>query len=121
MILVVDDEEPIRSLAREILESCGYRVLLAEDGMEATTIYRQQNGDINLVILDMVMPRMGGRETFLKLKKLNPKVKALLSTGYSQNGRAQEILESGVKGFLQKPYQINALLSKVRSVLDSRE
>ena len=66
------------------------------------------------------MPGMGGLETFLQLKKLDPEVKAILSTGYSQTGKAQEIMDNGARGFLQKPYQVNALLSKVRSVLDAR-
>jgi DNA-binding NtrC family response regulator len=119
LILIVDDEESIRALAQEILESYGYRVLTAEHGEKAIELYGAHDGDIDLVILDMIMPKMGGHETFLKLKELNPGVTALLSTGYSQNGKAQEILDSGVKGFLQKPYQANVLLSSVRSVLDA--
>jgi len=119
LILVVDDEESIRSVAADILESYGYRVLVADDGEEAARIYEERNGDIGLVILDMVMPKLGGRETFLKLKGLNPQVRALLSTGYSKNEKAQEILDSGVMGFVQKPYLLNELLSKVRSVLDA--
>ena len=67
----------------------------------------------------MVMPIMGGRETFLKMKGIDPKIKAILSTGYSQDGKAQKILDSGVSGFIQKPYQPDALLSKIRSVLDA--
>ncbi|UCD57663.1 MAG: response regulator, partial [Candidatus Hydrogenedentota bacterium] len=120
LILVVDDEESILFLTRDVLETHGYTALLAEGGEEAVEIYKKHNANIDLVILDMVMPKMGGLETFLQLKKLNPKVKAILSTGYSQNGKAQEILDNGARGFLQKPYQVNALLSKVRSVLDAR-
>jgi PAS domain S-box-containing protein len=119
-VLVVDDEETIRSLVKDTLESYGYCVLVAENGEEAVRIYREMGERIDLVILDMVMPKMGGRETFQRLKELNPKVKALLSTGYSQNGKAQEILDSGVLGFLQKPYQTHDLLAKLRSVLDAR-
>jgi PAS domain S-box-containing protein len=118
LILVVDDEEPMRSFAKEVLETHGYRVLAAADGSEAVEIFRDKDGSISLVILDMVMPKMGGQEAFLKLTELNPDVCALLSTGYSQEGKAQDILNSGVKGFIQKPYRANALLSKVRSVLD---
>jgi two-component system cell cycle sensor histidine kinase/response regulator CckA len=119
-ILIVDDELSIRSLARDMLESSGYSVLLADNGEKAIEVYKRHNGNIKLVILDMVMPKMGGRETFLKLKELNPKVKALLSTGYSQSGKAQEILDSGVMGFVQKPYRVNTLLSEVRNVLDAK-
>lgn len=118
-VLVVDDEESIRDLAKEILESYGYTVMLAEDGLEAVELYIKHKKEIDLVILDMAMPKMGGRETFLKMKSLHPEVKALLSTGYSQDGKATGILNSGVKGFIQKPYQADALLSKVRSILDA--
>lgn len=118
LILVVDDEESIRRLAKDILEGHGYRVLLAEDGVEAVRIYKERGREISLAILDMIMPRMGGRETFLKLKELDSQVRILLSTGYSQNGKAKEILDNGVAGFIQKPYQFNALLTKVRHALD---
>jgi two-component system cell cycle sensor histidine kinase/response regulator CckA len=120
-VLVVDDEEAIRSLAKDTLESNGYTVLLAQDGVEAIEFYERHFQQIALVILDMVMPKMGGRETFLKMKEINPTIKALLSTGYSQNGKAREILDSGVLGFIQKPYQANRLLAKVRAVLDATE
>jgi two-component system cell cycle sensor histidine kinase/response regulator CckA len=93
--------------------------MLANNGLDAVEAYTKHRKDIDLVILDMIMPKMGGREAFLKLKGLNPEVKALLSTGYSQDGKAKAILNSGVKGFIQKPYQTDALLSKVRSVLDA--
>ena len=119
LILVVDDEEPIRDFAKDVLEGNGYRVILAEDGVQAVRICKEYDGDISLVILDMVMPKMGGHEAFLRMRASNPKVKALLSTGYSQNGEAQAILDSGVKRFIQKPYQPNALLSEVRSVIDA--
>jgi len=120
LILVVDDEDTLRELVKDVLETYGYRVMLAGNGEEALQVYRKHKEEIALVILDMVMPKMGGRETFLKLKELNPKVKALLSTGYSQNGKAQEILNSGVMGFLQKPYQAEELAAKVRKVLDMK-
>jgi PAS domain S-box-containing protein len=118
LILVVDDEEVVRCLAKDALESYGYRVLLAKDGVEALDAFKEYNGNIGLVIIDMIMPKMGGRETFLRLKELNPNVKALLSTGYDRNGEAREILRSGVIGFIQKPFQLDELLCKVRSVLD---
>jgi PAS domain S-box-containing protein len=120
LILVVDDEAAIRSLAKDSLEAYGYRVVTTEDGAEALKIYESRKHEIDLVILDMVMPKMGGLEVFLRLKTLNPSVKALLSTGYSQNGKAQEILDSGVMGFIQKPYQLNELLSKLHVVLHAQ-
>jgi PAS domain S-box-containing protein len=119
-ILVVDDEEIARSLAKDVLESYGYQVILAENGVEALDIYRERKESLSLVLIDMVMPKMGGRETFLKLKELNEKVRAILITGYSRNEEANEILRSGVMGFIQKPFQLEELLSKVRAVLDSK-
>lgn len=119
LILVVDDEEPIRALTSETLESFGYSVLLAENGQDAIRIFEERRDEIALVILDMVMPKMGGSETFAGLKKIKPDVRALLSTGYSRSGRAQEILNSGVRGFMQKPYKLNDLLRTVRNTLDA--
>ncbi|HXX63843.1 MAG TPA: response regulator, partial [Bacteroidota bacterium] len=120
-ILIVDDEETIRSLVRDILEEIGYHVLGAGNGEEAIEIYRHHSSPIDLVILDMTMPGMGGRETFEKLKEVDPGVRAILSTGYSQDERAREVLALGVKGFVQKPYRINELAAAVRRVLDSQK
>jgi len=119
LILVVDDEAALRSLAHDTLEAYGYRVMSTENGLEAVEVYQKHKDEISVVILDMVMPKMGGHEAFLKLKEINPHVKALLSTGYSQTGKAQEILDSGVLGFIQKPYQLNELLLKLDSVLNA--
>ena len=118
-ILVIDDEEAIREVACDILGSYGYRVRLATDGEEGVAIFRRQARQIDLVILDMVMPRQGGRETLLELQKINPKVRVLFSTGYSQNEKVNEIMALGVRGFIQKPYQIKDLLAKVRDILDA--
>ncbi len=121
LILVVDDEEPLRFLVKEMLEAHGYRVLLAETGPQAVKVYGERNGDISLVILDMIMPEMGGRETFLKLKEIDPTVRALLSTGYGQDGDVQEAVESGARGFIQKPYRLGELVSRVRTALGANE
>jgi two-component system cell cycle sensor histidine kinase/response regulator CckA len=118
-ILVVDDEETIRLLVRDILEEIGYNVVSAGDGIQAVEIYRGRSAEIDLVILDMTMPGMGGRETFEKLKELNPGVRTILSTGYSEDERARQMLAMGVKAFVQKPYRIDDLASAVRRILDS--
>ncbi len=117
-ILVVDDEEVIRDVARRILCAAGYTVLTAENGVQAVEIFRQRHEEIGLVILDMIMPQMSGEEAFARLQEIDPQVRALLSSGYSQEGRAENILRSGVRGFLQKPYTVEEVLRKVRSVLD---
>ena len=118
LVFVVDDEEDIRMFIRDVLESHGYRVLLAANGAQAVRLYEDRWREIALVILDLVMPGMGGEETFLKMQEIHAGVKALISTGYSQDGRAGEILARGVKGFIQKPYDFNRLLAKLRQVLD---
>ncbi len=117
-ILVVEDEEDIRMFLGDIFKEYGYQVELANNGWEAVRLYGERKNRFDLVILDMIMPKMGGRETFLKLKEIDPHIRVLLSTGYSQNGEAQKIIGEGMMGFIQKPYQVNDLLSKVRSILD---
>ncbi len=117
-VLIVDDEESVRYLLKRVLEQSGYTVLLAEDGCLAVELYRQHADEISLVILDMIMPRMGGRETFKQLQGITPLVKVLLSSGYSTNGQAEEILRAGACGFLQKPYDVPGVLHKIREVLD---
>jgi CheY-like chemotaxis protein len=117
-ILVVDDEEPVRALLQRILEEGGYTVLLARDGVEATELYAERSTEIDLVVLDIIMPRMGGRKTYERLREVNPGVKVLLSSGYSKKGQAQDILAAGARGFLQKPYDLRAVLRRVREVLE---
>jgi PAS domain S-box-containing protein len=118
-IMIVDDEETIRMLVKDILQDKGYQVMCAEDGMKAVSMYRENRHRIDLVILDMSMPGLTGKETFEKLKELNPDVKAILSTGYSRDERAREMLALGVRGFVQKPYRISHFAATVRKVLDT--
>jgi PAS domain S-box-containing protein len=118
-ILVVDDEETVRGVAREFLKRLGYQVLTASDGQEAVETYRASAQEIDLVILDMVMPRLGGRECFRALKQINPEVRAVLCTGYGFNVATQEILDEGMAGFLQKPYQMSQLSEIVAAALKS--
>ena len=116
-ILLVDDEELIIDVGGDILKFLGYTVFLARSGKEAVEIYREHQGAIDLVILDMIMPDMGGGETYDILKKINPGIKVLLSSGYSINGQAREILEQGCDGFIQKPFSIEQLSKKIREIL----
>ncbi len=120
-ILVVDDEEIIRSTLKATLESFSYRVLLAHNGVQALKLYAEYKDEIDLVLLDIVMPIMGGAETLDKLKEINPKVKVLLSSGYSESGQAQAIIDRGVRGFIQKPYQIGAFLNALTAALGERK
>jgi two-component system cell cycle sensor histidine kinase/response regulator CckA len=120
MILLVDDEDVPRDVAKEILEALGYRVLTAKSGNEAIEVYSEKAHEIDMVILDMIMPNMDGGETFERLKEIDPEARVLLSSGYSINGQAQEILSRGCKAFLQKPFNMTTLSQKMREVLDSK-
>jgi PAS domain S-box-containing protein len=116
-ILLADDEPMIRTLGRTILQRYGYRVLLAEDGVEAVDIYRQSRDDIALVILDLTMPRLSGHDALHQLLQINPEVQVLLASGYS----AEHLLEhhnERIAGFLNKPYRPEMLATAVREVLD---
>ena len=116
-ILLVDDENMIIQVGKKMLETLGYQVLTARNGQEALNIYGQQKEGIDLVILDMIMPGMGGGETYDRMKEINEGVKVLLSSGYSINGQAQEIMDRGCRGFIQKPFTLAALSSKLRKAL----
>ena len=115
-ILVVDDEEALRELARDILESRGYEVLLAKDGVEALTIYRKHWGRIAMVLLDMMMPRLGGLETFRRMRGMDRQLHVLLCSGYSHNEQAQLAIREGAVGLLPKPYTMTELLAWVDKV-----
>ncbi|MBN1697699.1 MAG: PAS domain S-box protein [Spirochaetales bacterium] len=117
-ILLVDDEETIIRSGKAFFKTLGYTVLAASSGHDALAIYRQKKESIDIVILDLIMPGMGGRETFAELKKIDPAVKVLLSSGYSINGQAQELLNKGCLGFLQKPFSLLQAAKKIRSILD---
>ena len=116
-ILVVDDDESIADVTKEILTSLGYRVMTAGSGQEAVAIYMEKGKEIDLVILDMIMPGMGGGKTFIALREIDSGVKVILSSGYSADGEAQQILERGCNSFIQKPFRVAELSKKIRDVL----
>jgi PAS domain S-box-containing protein len=118
-ILLVDDEELIRDLGTRILTKAGYKVITASDGKEALKVYEQRGGEISLVILDLIMPKMGGRQSLECLLSLNPSVKVVISSGYSSDTIANEVRTSRAKGFVNKPYDIRQVLEVVRGVLDA--
>jgi len=117
-ILLVDDEDMIIDIGKLLLEELGYRVMVAKSGRQAITLYEKNRVYIQMVILDMIMPGMGGGETYDRLKEIDPGVKVLLSSGYSINGQAQEILERGCNGFIQKPFNLRELSLKVGEILN---
>ncbi|HTY24270.1 MAG TPA: PAS domain S-box protein [Desulfomonilaceae bacterium] len=119
-VLLVDDEELMRDLGERILKSAGYRVITAVNGKEAVDIYRKELGKISLVILDLIMPEMGGKECLKELLKIDPKVKILIATGYSSGHDEDRLIISALaSGFITKPFTISEMLRVVREILYS--
>ena len=116
-VLAVDDESTVLALARDILEMHGYRVLTARNGEEALRVFREQSATIDLVLLDLTMPVMGGRECFKAMKEIHPRVRVLVSSGFSAESTASEMLKEGAIAYVQKPYDIDALARVVRQAL----
>jgi PAS domain S-box-containing protein len=120
-VLLVDDEEMVIDVAGELLKELGYSVIVARCGLEALKIYSDRQSEIDIVVMDMIMPGMGGGETFDRLKQIHSGVKVLLSSGYSINGQASRIMERGCDGFIQKPFNLEQLSMKLREILDKKE
>jgi len=116
-ILLVDDEEMLRSLGRELLEELGYSVYLAENGEQALEVFAAHRDEIALVVLDMIMPKMGGKEAFMRLRERAPGVKVLFCSGFSSDGIGDELLTLGASGFIQKPYNRGELSRTVAEAL----
>jgi signal transduction histidine kinase/ActR/RegA family two-component response regulator len=116
-ILLVEDEEMLRELGVSILESEGFRVLAAKDGVEAVALFETHCDEIGLVVCDLGLPRLGGREAFLKMKESRPGVRAIVASGYLEPAIRSEMLKAGVIDTIQKPYDFNDLLAKIRSII----
>lgn len=119
-VLLVDDDNFIGDYVIQALEKFGYRVVVASSGEEALAIYADRVADIDLVIMDIGMPGMGGHKCLLELLKFDPQVKVIISSGYSLEGQVRRTLEAGAAGYVAKPHSLNELLDKVRAVLDDR-
>ncbi len=117
-VLLVDDEQMILGVGHRMLEKMGYTVITAASGIEALEVFKTRKDDIDVVVLDMIMPDLSGSDTFDQLRQLDPQVKVLLSSGYSIDGKAAEILKRGCRGFIQKPFGLQQLSQKIRSALD---
>jgi CheY-like chemotaxis protein len=113
----VDDEEMLRTVASQMLERLGYSVNAFANGADAVRHYQEDWQNIDLVILDVIMPEMDGEETFAALQAINPELNVLVSSGYSLDDKTQRIINEGAKGFIQKPYRKNDLSAKVSEVL----
>jgi PAS domain S-box-containing protein len=116
-VLLVDDEELIRDVGEKVLKALGYKVLVARSGVEAIEMFEQYQNIIDLVLLDIIMPNMGGGEVYDRLKAISPEVKVLLASGYSIDGEASKIIERGCHGFIQKPFDMMKLSESIRAIL----
>jgi len=119
-VLLVDDEEMIIDVVKRMLEKLGYEALTAMNGAEAIELYQAHGDRIKLVILDMVMPKVSGGQTFDRLKQINPEIKVILCSGYSIDGQATEILNRGCKAFIQKPFGLQMLSQNIKAVLNNK-
>jgi PAS domain S-box-containing protein len=117
-VLLIDDEEMILDVSAKMLEELGYQVISAAGGRMGLHAYEQNKDSVDLIILDMIMPEIGGRELFDTMIQINPSVKVLLSSGYSLDSQAKEIMQRGCKGFIQKPFTMTDLSKKIREILD---
>ena len=117
-ILLVDDEELILEVGQALLETLGYQVIVAKGGEQAVECMKKKGKEVDLVLLDMIMPGMDGSATFDRLRELNPSILVILSSGYSIEGQATQIIQRGCNGFLQKPFNMSELSQKIRSVID---
>ena len=116
-VLVADDESILRDLAREALESAGLQVIEARDGQEAVDLFRARKGEVDLVLLDMTMPRMGGAEAFRLIRQADPAARVLLTSGYTQQESLDSLADLPPDGFLQKPFRIRDLVAKVQEMM----
>ena len=116
-ILLVDDEKTVLEVGVLLLEKLGYRVIQADSGKQAVKLFEKNRDDIDLVIVDIIMPEMGGGEVFDRIRQIEPDVNVLLSSGYSINGQAREILDRGGRGFIQKPFTLQQLSQKIKATL----
>ena len=116
-ILIVDDEEPLRLMAKALVENMGYKVLMASDGEEAVSIYRLRSSPISAVLLDMTMPKMKGRQVLSAILEIDPKAAVILVSGYTAEGTSEELIQAGAKDFINKPYSFDTLSTALQKVL----
>jgi PAS domain S-box-containing protein len=120
MVLLADDEDSIRSMGRRLLERAGFEVKLASDGREAVDLFAQHRGQIRLVVLDMTMPHLDGEACYRELRRIDPAVKVIMTSGYNEQEVVSRFIGKGLAGFVQKPYKASDLLAVVRDVLEDK-
>jgi CheY-like chemotaxis protein len=120
-VLLVDDEDMLVDIGRQMLEALGYQAMVARTGREAVEIYEKNQDSVDMVMLDMIMPDMSGAQACDRMKEINPDLKILVSSGYAIEGEAKQTLARGCNGFIQKPFSLKQLSEKIRGILDSDE
>jgi DNA-binding NtrC family response regulator len=121
LILLIEDDPTIQKTCGKILGILGYDVIVAENGQRGIDIYRERHGEIDAVILDMVMPKRSGKETFVELKSIEPSVRVLVSSGFRNDSRIDDVLALGARAFLQKPYTMEQLSRVLADILSDKD
>lgn len=121
LVLLADDEDSIRSMGRRLLERAGFEVVVAADGKEAVELFMQRQAEVRLVVLDMTMPHLDGEACYRELRRIQPVVKVIMTSGYNEQEVINRFLGKGLAGFVQKPYKASDLLSVVRGVLEEKK
>lgn len=119
-ILVVDDEQQVRTITELMLAQFGFRVLTAEDGAAGVRTFAEHADEIDLVVMDLTMPKLSGEQAFVEMRKLRPTARIVLTSGYNESEAVGRLSSSGVTAFLQKPFELEQLLSTVRKALEAR-
>lgn len=119
-VFLIDDDDMVADVSEMILKKSGYNVVIAKSGKEAIEVYKENHKRIDMVILDMILPDVDGGDTFDRLKKINPGIKVLLASGYDLDYQGRDIMERGCDGFIQKPFNMNEMLEKIRGILTSK-
>jgi two-component system cell cycle sensor histidine kinase/response regulator CckA len=120
IVLLVDDEDMVLDTGRRMLIKLGFEVLVARNGHEALELFRMYPDEIDMVLLDMIMPDMGGGEVYDRIKEINPNIKVLLVSGYGIDGQVTEILRRGCNGFIQKPFSLTDLSREIGNILGEK-
>ena len=118
LVLIIDDEATMRHVAHEMLAECGYKIITASNGDEGVQIYKIKRAEIDIVLLDMIMPKMSGEEVFEELVKINPDVRVVLTSGFRKDEKVERIMKKGIRYFLQKPYTIQRISSIVYAAIN---
>ena len=119
-VLVIDDNDMVADICKQILKSSGYDVVIAKSGKEAIEVFKENQHNIDMVILDMILPDMGGRDIYDRLKIINPDLNVLLVSGYDMDYQTEDIMECGCDGFIQKPFKMKELSQAIRQVLGTK-